>query len=203
MGYLNKMNIINQLIRKCGYCVIKISVGKIRASTSFAKNYFNNRSINAVEIGVYRGINAKSILKELNVNKIYLIDPYIGELTTHDDILIIKAERKANKLLKDYERKIIWLKEMSENTLDKVGEPDFIYIDGNHEYKFVKKDIELYYKVLKEGGILAGDDFALPDVSKAFWEFVIGNKINPNNVYYAKSDWWIIKQKEGFNSSHD
>ncbi len=194
------MNIINNLIRKFGYCVIKIAVGQMRASTSFAKKYFNNRSINAVEIGVYRGINAKSILKELNVNKIYLIDPYIGELKTHDNILIIKAERKAHKLLKDYERKIIWLKEMSENTLDKVGEPDFIYIDGNHDYKFVKKDIELYYKVLKEGGILAGDDIVLPNVSKAFWEFVIGNKINPNNVYYAKSDWWIIKKKEVRNS---
>jgi len=194
------MNIINSLIRKFGYCVIKIAVGQTRASTSFAKKYFKNRKINVVEIGVYEGTNAKNILKELNVNKIYLIDPYVIGLGTMDNKLIIKAEKIAHNLLRKYNKKIIWFKDISENTSNKVREPDFIYVDGNHNYEYVKKDLELYYKTLKENGILAGDDLALPDVSKAFWEFVIKNKINYKNVYYDKSDWWIIKK--GSNSSH-
>ena len=189
------MNIINHFLRKFGYCFIKIAVGQTRASTSFAKIYFEDKKINVVEIGVYEGTNANNILEELNVNKIYLIDPYMVGLGTMDDKLIIKAERKANDLLEEYNEKIIWIKDNSENTSNKVGEPDFIYVDGNHSYAYVKKDLELYYKILKEDGILAGDDLAIPDVSKAFWEFVIKNKINPKNVYYAKGDWWIIKRK--------
>ena len=194
-----KMNIINSLIRKFGYCFIKIAVGQTRASTSFAKEYFKNRKINVVEIGVYEGTNANNILKELNVSKIYLIDPYMTGLGEYDNKLIIRAEEIAHNLLRKYNEKIIWFKDNSENTLKKVGKPDFIYVDGNHSYKYVKKDLEFYYKILKEDGILAGDDISLTEVSKAFWEFVIKNKINYKNVYYDKSDWWIIK-KGGSNS---
>lgn len=188
------MNIINSFIRKFGYCFIKIAVGQTRASTSFAIDYFGNKKIDVVEIGVYEGTNAENILKELNVNKICLIDPYKIGLGTMDDKLIIKAEKIAQNLLRKYDAKIVWIKDISENVSEKVGEPDFIYVDGNHSYEYVKKDIEIYYKILKEGGILAGDDLALPDVSKAFWEFVIKNKIDSKNVYYDKSDWWIIKR---------
>lgn len=33
---------------------------------------------------------------------------------------------------------------------------DFIYIDGNHQYKFVKYDIENYFKLLNKSGYLIG-----------------------------------------------
>ena len=36
---------------------------------------------------------------------------------------------------------------------------DFVYIDGNHDYDYVKKDLELYYPKLKGGGVLGGDNF--------------------------------------------
>ena len=35
---------------------------------------------------------------------------------------------------------------------------DFVYIDGNHEYKFVLNDIMLWYPKVKNGGYLTGDD---------------------------------------------
>jgi predicted O-methyltransferase YrrM len=36
---------------------------------------------------------------------------------------------------------------------------DFVYIDGNHNYEFVKKDIINALKVIKVGGILGGHDY--------------------------------------------
>jgi hypothetical protein len=36
---------------------------------------------------------------------------------------------------------------------------DWVYIDGNHLYDFVKKDLELSFKKVRPGGIVAGDDF--------------------------------------------
>jgi hypothetical protein len=36
---------------------------------------------------------------------------------------------------------------------------DWIYIDGNHLYEFVKQDLELFYPKVKKGGFIAGDDY--------------------------------------------
>jgi len=54
---------------------------------------------------------------------------------------------------------------------------DWIYIDGNHLYEFVKKDLELYYNKVKENGFMMGDDYVTGDwwqggVKKAVDEFV-------------------------------
>ncbi len=40
------------------------------------------------------------------------------------------------------------------------GELDWAYIDGNHGYDVVKKDLELYAPKIKSGGLLCGHDYA-------------------------------------------
>lgn len=37
--------------------------------------------------------------------------------------------------------------------------PEMIYIDGAHEYDSVTRDLTLYWDLLKEGGLLIGDDY--------------------------------------------
>jgi hypothetical protein len=37
---------------------------------------------------------------------------------------------------------------------------DWIYIDGNHLYEFVKLDLELWFPKVKRGGYVTGDDYA-------------------------------------------
>ena len=36
---------------------------------------------------------------------------------------------------------------------------DWVYIDGNHTYDYVKKDLELSFRKTKVGGLVAGDDY--------------------------------------------
>jgi len=36
---------------------------------------------------------------------------------------------------------------------------DFVYIDANHAYPFVKRDLEAWYPKVKVGGIFAGHDY--------------------------------------------
>lgn len=36
---------------------------------------------------------------------------------------------------------------------------DFAYIDANHDYKWVKQDVEAWWPKIKPGGILAGHDY--------------------------------------------
>lgn len=40
---------------------------------------------------------------------------------------------------------------------------DWIYIDGNHQYEFVKLDSQMYLLKVKRHGLAAGDDYGGPD----------------------------------------
>ena len=104
----------------------------------------------------------------------------------------------AKKVLKKYGDKVEFIRKLSENATEHIedGSLDFMYIDGNHQYEFVKKDIELYYPKVKKGGIIGGDDYtSSPEtetegfgVFKAVNEFFKKKKIN-----FYDTDWWVVK----------
>ena len=54
---------------------------------------------------------------------------------------------------------------------------DFVFIDANHSYEFVKDDINAWYPKVKKGGILAGHDYdrSWPGVIQAVDEFILEN----------------------------
>jgi len=39
---------------------------------------------------------------------------------------------------------------------------DWIYIDGNHQYEYVKQDLDMYLPKVKPSGLVAGDDYGVP-----------------------------------------
>jgi hypothetical protein len=47
---------------------------------------------------------------------------------------------------------------------------DFVFIDADHEYESVKRDIILWRRKIKPGGILMGHDTQIPGVRKAVQE---------------------------------
>lgn len=71
---------------------------------------------------------------------------------------------------------------------------DLIYIDASHEYEDVLNDINFYYPLLKEDGILFGDDYDIgwPGVVKAVDLFV--NLNNLNNRFSNIRSQWILNQ---------
>lgn len=61
---------------------------------------------------------------------------------------------------------------------------DFVYIEARHDYMSVKSDINLYYTLVKPGGILAGDDYS--DSSKSAGnEWLLDINGNMNSDYKA------------------
>lgn len=40
---------------------------------------------------------------------------------------------------------------------------DFVYIDADHTYEMVKRDINLWLPLVKKGGIIGGHDYGFPD----------------------------------------
>jgi hypothetical protein len=163
------------------------------------KRIFGETPLIGAEIGVYKGENSLQLLKNLNIKQLFLIDPYIAykEYDTENEFTIQsplqKIEKNARNRLVKYNEKITFVKEKSSDALKKISSNlDFVYIDGNHDYLFVKEDIENYYKKLRKGGILSGHDIDQPDITKAVIEFIIKKKINNLGVDFQ--DWWIIKK---------
>lgn len=60
---------------------------------------------------------------------------------------------------------------------------DLIFIDADHSYESVKKDILKYTPKLKENGILSGHDIDYPGVNKAVNELIHKFDVGPNNVW--------------------
>jgi hypothetical protein len=195
---MNILTPINTFIRK------RLNIGFIknypyRTSTEFAKKHFKDKTITCIEIGTFRGGNALNTLQKLpTIEKMYLIDPweeykeYKEKNKTTKNLL--SAYQKTIKVLKKYKDKTIFIKKFSDDALDNIQEKvDFIYIDGNHSYEFVKKDMINYWEKLKDGGVMAGHDIGLKDVSKAFCEFV--NEKNIMNPIISIMDWIIVKNE--------
>ena len=63
---------------------------------------------------------------------------------------------------------------------------DFIFIDGDHKYKAVKRDILKALNYLKPNGILSGHDYNWPGVNKAV------NEIFPT-ISVKETIWWNQK----------
>jgi predicted O-methyltransferase YrrM len=121
-----------------------------------------------VEIGVAGGEHALSMLENLNIKKLYLVDPYdlYDTYTEGKEIYGIsqstlkESEKSAREKLKKYERQIVWIKKQSNKAILDINDNlDFVYIDGNHAYDFVLEDLRKYYSLIRPGGVLGGHDY--------------------------------------------
>ncbi len=166
------------------------------------------RDLIGAEVGVFRGDHALSLLNRSSIKKLYLIDSYkiSDEYKFYGNKSLENAKIHAFKKLKKYPVAFIYRE--SDKASDILPrELDFIYIDANHRYSFVKKDIELYWKHIKQGGFLGGHDVSnvgmeySPNsvgnqeenpcgVIKAVTEFAIKNNLP---IHISGDDWWIVK----------
>ncbi len=161
----------------------------------FLRSKFDSKILIGVEIGVSVGANAESILETLNIHKLFLVDPYIPYmqrktlLTVHTSFNTLAKER-----LGRFKDKTVFIKKTSVDAVDDIPDDlDFVYIDGNHDYSFVKDDIKNYYPKVKRDGIIGGHDFERYwlGVPKAVLEFMHTNNLT---LHVEASDWWTIKK---------
>lgn len=157
------------------------------------KQFAGKQGLVGIEIGVALGDNSLSILKELAIGKLFLIDPYVSY---EFDGRIWDASVDctiAHTKLADYPQ-VVWIRETSESAIKDFPNRetvDFVYIDGNHSYESVKKDIELYYPLVKRNGLIGGHDYTpyTETVMKAVAEFAEENKLELHTVF---PDWWFV-----------
>jgi predicted O-methyltransferase YrrM len=151
-------------------------------------------NLTVVEIGVRHAGHAEYMLNSLDIEHLYLIDPYdaYGDYQeAWDHERMSSAEERARSRLKNYEQ-VTFVKEYSSAAVDLIPEQvDLVYIDGNHAYEYVQEDIANYYDRIRAGGILAGHDYVWPffDVIRAVEEF--NQKTTSQLQLDLHGDWWF------------
>ena len=143
-----------------------------------------------IEFGCYKGRSTRALADNTN-GTVFAVDPWNGDYPSNDGGIHgirtdVFDEFKKNLYDKITDETVIPFKTFSTDFYTS-RIPDFIFIDGDHRYETVLKDIKLSQELMKKGGILAGHDYThgdWPGVKKAVDE--IFSKINQ-----IDSIWWV------------
>ncbi|MBL6958475.1 MAG: class I SAM-dependent methyltransferase [Rhodospirillales bacterium] len=128
-----------------------------------------------VEIGVNVGDFSRRILDLNRPQRLHLIDPW--EVAHADDEYVASGESAERQMAGAEQRyqetrekvaaevaagSVEIHRDYSFNVADRFADNslDWIYIDGNHQYDAVKKDLEVFYPKIKPDGFILGHDYA-------------------------------------------
>lgn len=104
-----------------------------------------------VEVGSAYGESAEIFAKKFD--KVYCIDVWQGITADREKHFDEVVARNCN-IIKRKGSSTQFLEEFADESLD------FVYIDANHSYEYVKSDIENWKKKIKKGGFIGGHDFS-------------------------------------------
>ena len=167
---------------------------KGRPMINFIKENYTGPLVGA-EVGVYQGYNSLRILKNLNIEKLFLVDPYFDFSEVGAAGTLECSEKDfdiALRNVRSYMDKVTFIKKPSVEAASSFKNEiiDFVYIDASHKYEAVKQDIKTWYPKVKKGGVIGGHDFVpfFAGVVYASTEFAkeLGLKLS-----FKGSDWWI------------
>jgi len=148
-----------------------------------------------VEIGVAYGYHADFICTTLPEVTYVGVDPYkanydLNDIFCDDVKKLFKendSQRAMDRLfatvsdnLKAFNSRATIKRGLSWEIADQIddGSVDLVYIDGDHTYEAVLKDLNAWVPKIKKGGIVCGDDIGWPGVKKAVDEFFLKDQKN-------------------------
>jgi len=167
--------------------------------------FLNNNNLTGIgaEVGVKNGRFSNKILNKWHGELLYSIDCWSGDDPTKN-----KRYVNTKNLLEKHKNRSKIIIATSERARRRIknNSLDFCYIDADHNYQKVKKDINWWWVKIKKGGILCGHDYGYnfkpreewpwPGVRKAVDEFCKQNKlaIYTDTENHQKALSWYIKK---------
>ena len=114
-----------------------------------------------VEIGTYRGDFADRVLSISKTSRLYCVDPYASyedySDTINDHIVDDVYNETYNRLKSKYGDRVQFIRQISADAVVMIpNNIDLLHIDGNHSYKFVRRDLEQYFPKVRANGIVLG-----------------------------------------------
>lgn len=164
------------------------------------------------EVGVWKGDLSAAILRVVRPAKLHLIDPWA--FMTDEPYkkawyggAVAKSQQDMTHMYQEVLER--FANEIREGTVEVHRSPseqstetfandyfDWVYIDGNHLYEFVKRDLHGFYPKVKKGGYLAGDDYTAGGwfgggVKKAVDEFLATGSVD---LTFLKGTQFILSK---------
>ncbi len=150
------------------------------------------------EVGTAKGVFAEFIAKA--GLKLYCIDPYLsysdyyGGTKESQDNFDNDFERAKN-VLAPYD--CTFVKKTSMDALVDFADEslDFVYLDGNHAFKYVAEDIFEWSKKVRKGGIIAGHDYFYAQ-PRVYDEIHVKYVVDAYTRAYRIRQWYVIGRRE-------
>lgn len=148
------------------------------------------------EIGVEYGFFSEELCKA--GMKVYAIDPWLkyGDYRNNrvpQDKMDSWYECAVNRL-KPYDCVILRKKSM-DATEDIPDESlDFVYIDGNHDFKHVAEDIVEWSKKVRKGGVISGHDYI--HIERTFDNVHVKWVVDAYTQAFKIRNWYLLGRKE-------
>lgn len=169
---------------------------------SYVVNKFPNGS-HFVEIGAWKGCSSSYMGVELHNSgktiRFDCVDTWNGTVNdpVHDVDTDVQQKTLYEKFLANTERVKDYINPVRMDSLEAAatyedGSLDFVFIDADHTYEAVKKDVDAWFPKVKNGGILAGHDYAwCEDVRNAVHDALGIAKDQVMHDPWNEGCWWI------------
>ena len=138
-----------------------------------------------LEVGFSSGINNTILNKFFDFDEVVGVDIFNSAINgdnlvanlMHKNLTLVCGDSTSKRVL---------------NIVDRFGLFDFIFIDANHTYEYVKKDFENYIKMLDKDGVIGFHDIDNPDwpgINK-FWNELKETK-KYKQVEFVSKDYFL------------
>jgi hypothetical protein len=157
-----------------------------------------------VELGVFKGEFAETILSKWKGQRLILVDPWVkqeGYLDGCNDIDFPSALEETKARMSKFGSRAD-IQQRFGHEMDVPNEAlDFVFIDARHDYESVKADIAMWWPKIRPGGVLCGHDYlhqSIPGVfncgvTEAVDEFVNAEGLRLHVTTEDVKSWLVTK----------
>ena len=150
------------------------NMGDSHLIVDLVRTYLGSDVRRGAEIGVHRGATSAKLLAAFRNLTLVMVDPWCefdpmgsyaatrdgcARFTKDDQLLNYQVALEATEA---YASRRIVQRMTSEEAAQVPFGFDFVFIDAEHSYEAVKRDIGLWYPKIRSGGLLAGHDYGHP-----------------------------------------
>jgi hypothetical protein len=164
----------------------------------------------AAEVGTHRGEFARMLLDGWMGETLFCVDPWADDLPGYAEQARLlwggastrsQDMSEAAALLAPHAGRFDLMRTTSLDATwrlrrsSKPGCLDFVFVDGDHRYEHVVRDLNEWWELLRPGGVMAGHDFVQPgedhswaaEVQRAVLEFSRDKRV----------DVWLLVEENG------
>ena len=170
--------------------VNRLMYGMINLTSELGNAFEDIKNTAMVEIGSYKGESTLMFASSFAFDTIYAIDPLVGMSDNIQESFNQNTKWFKGKGTGIGDIKVEHIKEYSFDAVKRFKDEslDFVYVDGDHSFDNVARDILLYLPKIKKTGFIGGHDYSPehPGVKEAIRYCGL-----EDGLFFADTSWLV------------